>query len=84
MCVQADSNRCAKCKVLWAVECPLLAYNNVLGGFEELYCIVNQGQQRNRGFSRERIRGVWKPLCPYKASLSFPGHCSAVAVFRLI
>src|SRR5919107_1768339 len=66
-----DLNRCAMCKVLLVVECPLLAYNNVLGGFEELYCIVDQGRQRNGGFSRERIRGVWKPLCPYKASLSF-------------
>ena len=29
VCVQADLDRCAMCKVLWAVECPLLAYNNV-------------------------------------------------------
>ena len=53
MCVQADSNRCAKCKVLRAVESSLLGYNDLLGGFEELDCIVPQGRQRNGGFSRE-------------------------------
>jgi hypothetical protein len=46
------------CKLLRAVESPLRAYNDLLGGFEELYCIVPQGRQRNRGFSREKIRGV--------------------------
>ncbi len=32
-----------------------------------LYCIVNQGQQRNRGFSREKIRGVLMLLCPLQS-----------------
>jgi hypothetical protein len=58
VCIQADLSRCAKCKVLRAVESPLLGYNDLLGGFEELDCIVPQGRQRNGGFSRERIRGV--------------------------
>ena len=41
-----------------AVESPLLGYNDLLGGFEELDCIVPQGRQRNGRFSRERIKGV--------------------------
>ena len=52
------------CKVLRAVEPPLLGYNDLQEGFEELYCIVNQGRQRNREFSREKIRGVSMPPCP--------------------
>jgi hypothetical protein len=70
------------CKVPWAVERPLRGYNNVLGGLEELYCIVNQGRQRNQGFSREKIRNVSGLPCPYKVSLPSPntpdqpGHVS--------
>ena len=45
MCVQADSNRCAKCKVLWAVESPLLGYNDLLGGFEGLWSVRRSGQE---------------------------------------
>jgi len=45
MCVQADiGDRCPKCKVPWAVESPLSGYDNLQGGFEELYYIVNQGR----------------------------------------
>jgi hypothetical protein len=44
VCIRADLSRCAKCKVLRAVESPLLGYNDLLGGFEELDCIVNQGR----------------------------------------
>jgi len=50
-------SRCAKWKVLRAVESPLLGYNNLQGGLEELDCIVPQGRQRNGRFSRERIKG---------------------------
>jgi hypothetical protein len=46
------------CKVLLAVECPFLGYNDLLRGFEELDCIVPQSRQRNSRFSRERIKGV--------------------------
>jgi hypothetical protein len=55
------------CKVLRAVECPLLGYNDLEEGFEGLYCIVNQGRQRNRGFSRDKIRGVSMPPCPLQS-----------------
>jgi hypothetical protein len=50
-----------------AVESPLLGHNDLLGGFEELDCIVPQGRQRNRGFSREKIRGVSMPPCPLRS-----------------
>ena len=43
------------------MEGPLLGYNNVLGGLEELYCIVTQGRQRNRGFFSGMLRGVSNP-----------------------
>jgi hypothetical protein len=66
MCIQADIvDRCPKCKVPWAVESPLSGYNNLQGGFEELYYIVNQDRQRNSGFSRDKIRGVSVLPCPY-------------------
>ena len=55
------------CKVLRAVECPLLAYNDLQEGFEKLYCIVNQGRQRNRGFQGDKIRGMSMPLCPLQS-----------------
>jgi hypothetical protein len=89
VCVQADSNRCPMCKLLRAVESPLRAYNDLLGGFEELDCIVPQGRQRNRGFSSEKISGVSDLPCPLQNTpfLSQPpdqrGHYSAVAVCRL-
>jgi hypothetical protein len=60
------------CKILRAVESPLLGYNDLQGGFEELQGIVAQGQERNRGFSREKFRGVSGLPCPYKVSLSSP------------
>jgi hypothetical protein len=73
MCIQADLNRCPMCKLLRAVESPLRAYNDLLGGFEELDCIVPQGRQRNGGFSREKIRGVSMPPChPTKYPLPLP------------
>jgi hypothetical protein len=55
-----------------AVESPLLGYNDLLGGFEELDCIVPQGRQRNRGFSREKIRGVDASLPPTKYPFRLP------------
>ena len=45
-----------------------VGYNDVLGGLEELYCIVNEGQQRNQGFSREKIRDVSMPPCPLQST----------------
>jgi hypothetical protein len=53
---------------LWAVECPLFGYNKVSGCFEKLYCIVNQGRQRNREFSSEKIRSVSIPPCPLQST----------------
>jgi hypothetical protein len=54
------------------VECPFIGYNDVSHGFDELCCIVDQGRRRNRGFSREKIRGVKAYLPPYKVPLSSP------------
>jgi hypothetical protein len=89
VCVQGDLSRCPMCKVLRAVESPLLGHNDLQGDFEELCCIVSQGRQRNRGFSREKFRGVSMPPCPLQ-SIPFlsqtpdqSGHYSAVAVCRL-
>jgi hypothetical protein len=48
-------------------------HNDLLGGFEELECIVPQGRQRNHGFSREKIRGVsMPPGTPTKYPLPLP------------
>jgi hypothetical protein len=58
------------CKVLGAVDGSFVGYNDLQEGFEELYCIVNQGRQRNRGYSRDKIRGVSMPPCPLQ-SISF-------------
>jgi hypothetical protein len=55
------------CKVLLAVECPFLDFNGVQGGFEGLQGEVAQGRQRNRGFSRAKIRGVSMPRCPLQS-----------------
>jgi hypothetical protein len=70
MCIEAALNRCPMCKVLRAVECPLLGYNDLQAGFEELWSIVSQGRQKNREFSREKIRGVSGLPCPQQ-SISF-------------
>jgi hypothetical protein len=61
MCIRADLSRCAKCKVLRTVESPLLGYKDLLGGYEELDCIVPQGRQRNRGLFSGLVRGVSNP-----------------------
>ena len=55
------------CKVLGAVDGSFVGYNDLQEGFEELYCIVNQGRQRNREFSREKIRGVSMLHCPLQS-----------------
>jgi hypothetical protein len=49
VCVQADLDRCAMCKVLWVVEIPFLGYTGVSSAFEELWNILVQGQQRKWG-----------------------------------
>ena len=67
VCVHADLSHCLICKVLRAVESPLRGYNDLLGGFEELDCIVPQGRLRNGGFSREKIRGVSIPPCSLRS-----------------
>jgi hypothetical protein len=72
VCIQADLGRCTKCKVLRAVESPLLGYNDLLGGFEELDCIVPRDRKRNGGFWRERIRGVDASLPPTKYHFPLP------------
>jgi hypothetical protein len=89
VCIQADLSRCAKCKVLRAVESPLRGYNDLLGGFEELDCIVPQGRQRNGGLSRVRISGVSMPPCTLQ-SITFlsqtpdqPGQLSVTVIWCL-
>jgi hypothetical protein len=49
------------CKVLRAVESPLCGYNDLQGGFEELWSIVAQGQEKNRRSLRGIGRGVLNP-----------------------
>jgi hypothetical protein len=49
MCAQADLIRCAMCKVLRAVESPLRGYNDLQGGFEELWSIGGWGLAEESG-----------------------------------
>jgi hypothetical protein len=50
-----------------AVEDLFNGLKDIQGGFEVLYCIVDQGRQRSRGFSRDKIRGVSMPVCPLQS-----------------
>jgi hypothetical protein len=90
MCVQADLNHCPRCKVLRTVQCPLLAYNNVLGGLEELSTASRIRVGRGIVGSPEIRSGVCRCLlAPYEVFLSSPeppdqsGHYSEVAVCPL-
>jgi hypothetical protein len=68
VCVQGDLDGCPMCKVLRAVEGSFVGYKGIQGAFEELYCILAQGRQRKRGFSRDDIRGVSMPTCPLQST----------------
>src|SRR5215208_2803527 len=86
VCIQADLDPSPMCKVLWAVESPLRGYNDLQGGFEELWSIVVWGRERNREPLRCLVRGV-SNVCEGSKMLTFlfrsPPVCSSLLHLRL-
>jgi hypothetical protein len=57
----------------WGRDVSFISYKAIQGAFEELESIVTQGRQRNRRFSRDKVSGVWMPLCrPTKYHFPLP------------
>jgi hypothetical protein len=86
ICVQADLNRCPRCKVPWAVESPLLGCNDLLGGFEELW-ISGAGSAEELGIHWRHTQGcVGRSggLRDPKLPLSLPTGVQLVPTFRKI
>jgi hypothetical protein len=86
VCVQADLDPSPMCKVHRAVESPLRGYNDLQGGFEELWSIVAWGRERNREPLRCLVRGV-SNVCEGSKMLTFlfrsPPVCSSLLHLRL-
>jgi hypothetical protein len=61
MCVQANLSCCLMCKVLRAVESLLLGYNDLQGGFEELWSIGDWGLAEESGILQRHAQGCVEP-----------------------